>query len=151
MRTRRMTTERLKASIKYRSRLLSRALAEKTLTTALKICRKLGTGDAPLRKGLWTMNRTYRSASERENGRRNFKDILSRIAIGDAVEPDELLPYLWAEELQQRVEVNAMLADAYFQSQTEASLKQALVFIKRAWTLSGGAPDLLPLYINIFS
>jgi hypothetical protein len=97
------------------------------------------------------MKRTYHPADDREIRRGDFKDILSRIATGDTVAPDELLSHLWAEGLQQRCEVNAMLADAYFQARTEARLRQAKIFMQRAWLLSGGSADLLPLYTKIFS
>lgn len=120
----------------------------------LKICERMGAAASlslPLRKGLWEMNRTYRPANERKNLGGGFKDVLSRIATGDDVAPAELLPHVWAEDVRKRAEANALLADAYFQAGTTQRLQQAKVFMQRAWLLSGGTAELLPLYIKIFS
>jgi glycosyltransferase involved in cell wall biosynthesis len=82
---------------------------------------------------------------------REFDEVLSRIANGRDVAPSELLPYLCSETREQRCEVNAMLALAYSRGYTAEHIRQAKVFIQRAWNLSGFSADLLPLYIKISS
>jgi hypothetical protein len=145
---------RLAASFRHRGRRTARALAEGTLAAGLKICRRLGAGPAlasPLRRGLWAMNRNYRPDESGEGWAKDFKDLLSRVATGDHVAPEELLPYLCAERLEDRAEANAMLADAFAQVPEEGRLRQARVFAERAWLLSGGAERLLPLYVRTLS
>jgi hypothetical protein len=78
-----------------------------------------------------------------------LESILTRIAAGEPARANELLPYLCLESKEQRCTINAMLADAYVQAQTPEHLQQAKVFIQRAWLLSGGSADLLPLYTRI--
>lgn len=96
------------------------------------------------------MNRSYQSRLPLESShRRELTSILGRIANGEMIEASELLPYLCLESRQQRSEVNAMLADAFIQAKTPDHLQRARVFIQRAWTLTGGSADLLPLYSQI--
>jgi glycosyltransferase involved in cell wall biosynthesis/SAM-dependent methyltransferase len=82
---------------------------------------------------------------------KEFDEVLSRIANGRDVAAPELLPYLCLETREQRCEVNAMLALAYSRGHTPEHIRQAKVFIQRAWNLSGFSADLLPVYIKIFS
>jgi len=81
----------------------------------------------------------------------DFEYILSRIINREHIAPSELLPYLCLESREQRCEINAMLALAYYRTHTTEHLQQAKVFIQRAWILSGFSADLLPLYIKIYS
>ena len=81
----------------------------------------------------------------------SFDAILSRIAEGEHVSSSELLPYLCLERQEHRANVNTLLAKAYFQAGGEPDIQQAKVFIQRAWLLSRFSPDLLPLYIQIYS
>ncbi len=103
-----------------------------------------------LRKKVWAMNRTYQSELSLEPAtQERLNSILSRIANGDAIAASELMPYLCLESKQQRSEVNAMLADAFMQSEVSGREQRAKVFIQRAWSLSGGSVELLPLYSRI--
>jgi glycosyltransferase involved in cell wall biosynthesis len=107
---------------------------------------------ALLRKQVWSMNRSYQSKLSLESSKQEgLTGILSHIANGEIVEASELLPYLCLESRQQRSEVNAMLADAFIQGKSPDHLQRAKVFIQRAWTLSGGSADLLPLYSQIYA
>src|SRR5438067_1932210 len=81
----------------------------------------------------------------------SFAAILSRIANGEMVSSSELLPYLCLERREQRANANKLLAEACWQSGREDHLRHATVFIHRAWVLSRFAPELLPLYIQIYS
>jgi glycosyltransferase involved in cell wall biosynthesis len=80
-----------------------------------------------------------------------FKSILARIAGGELPTSHQLLPYLCLESRGQRALVNEMLADACVQAGTHQHLEQARIFIQRAWLLSGGSADLMPLYSRIAS
>ena len=104
-----------------------------------------------LRKGVWKLSRSYRPATPLGESVAEFDNLVARIAASEPVSPDELLPYLCLEGRAQRAEVNAMLAEAYSRTPTEAGLRQAQVFIRRAWLLSGFSADLLPLYTKISS
>lgn len=75
--------------------------------------------------------------------------ILSRVESGESVPPAELLPYLCLERLEQRAEVNLLLAGAYLRAGGGQNLALARVFIGRAWLFSGHSPELLPLYTEI--
>lgn len=79
----------------------------------------------------------------------SFDAILSRIANAESVSSDEFLPYLCLEKREHRANVNMLLANAYSQSGSESDLRQAKVFVQRAWLLSRFSPDLLPLYTEI--
>ena len=81
----------------------------------------------------------------------SFDAILSRIAEREQVSSSELLPYLCLERREHRANVNTLLAKAYFQAGREPDIQQAKVFIQRAWLLSRFSPELLPLYIQIYS
>jgi hypothetical protein len=134
---------------------LFRLVVNRQLSAGLRLSTHL-TGDGALtdalRKGLWKVNSSYRSSALPEaGGDRAFQSILARIATGADVSPEELLPYLCLEGRFQRAEVNALLAEAYTQKKTPARLEQARVFVRRAWLLSGGSADLLPLYTRILS
>lgn len=148
----RLNRERLAASAKYRSGLWVGFL-KRRLTGGLRFwLGRRGGEDAVsafLRKGVWKLSRSYRPAMPL--GEPEFDNLVSRIATGEQVSPDELLPYLCLEGRAQRAEVNAMLAEAYSQTPSEAGLRQAQVFIRRAWLLSGFSADLLPLYTKISS
>lgn len=159
---RRLSAYRIATSLRYRSKRifnrsvgLFRLAANRPLTSGLKLGTHI-TGEGALtdalRKGLWKVNSTYRSGMFPEAGGDSaFQSILARIATGVNVTPEELLPYLCLEGRLQRAEVNALLAEAYTQEQTPARLEQAGVFIRRAWLLSGGSDDLLPLYTRILT
>lgn len=98
------------------------------------------------------MNRNYHSTANTERlGLRGLDSLLAQIATGESVAQEGLLPYLCLEGKSVRAEVNALLADAFFQAQTEESIRQAREFMQRAWLLSGFTPDLLPLYVKIFA
>ncbi len=77
--------------------------------------------------------------------------LLSRIEKGEPVSPADLLPYLTLGRKEQRANVNALLAAAYSRSTRTGDLKQAKIFIQRAWFLSGFSRELLPLYVQIYS
>lgn len=81
----------------------------------------------------------------------SLETILSRIAEGETVSAIELLPYLSFERRERRESVNTLLAEAYLKSGSEKHLEYAKVFIDRAWLLSRFSPQLLPLYIQIYS
>ncbi|MCA1614777.1 MAG: hypothetical protein LC795_13765 [Acidobacteria bacterium] len=81
----------------------------------------------------------------------SFEAILSRIAGGESFSSAELLPYLCLERREQRAEVNRLLAEACWRTGGEENIRQAKVFIRRAWLLSGFSPELLPLYEQIYS
>ena len=139
----------------YRKGKSSPAYLKNRLTALLKRSvreRDEGARAKLLRKWVWLMNRSYRS-SERWTiaGAEEFAAVLGRIATGERISASEILPYLCLESRAQRSEVNALLADAYAQTQTAENLEQAKVFIQRAWILSGGSAELLPLYTKIFS
>lgn len=106
-----------------------------------------------LRKWIWSMNRGYspKMYVERAEGAEDFTSLCARVAAGGRITAQEILPYLCLESRDERTEVNAMLADAYAQNQTTEHLKQARIFIERAWILSRGSEHLLPLYIKIAS
>lgn len=144
---------RLAASLRYRGRLALRSCLEGALGVARRLPARGAEGGrvlTTLRRGLWAMSRSYSPASTgRAEIGGEFGAVLARVAGGEEVSADELLPYLCLEGLGERVEVNAQLADAF--SQRPGGLGQARVFAQRAWTLSGGAPGLLPLYTQIFS
>ncbi len=103
-----------------------------------------------LRKVVWSMSRSYRS-QVKVNIPGDFDAILAGIASGERVTAAELLPYLCMESREQRCEVNALLADAYAQSDSVEDLEQAKIFIQRAWLLSGCSPNVFPLYLKILS
>lgn len=161
-RKRQLSADRIAVSLRYRSKWLLQAIwslvrlgVTGPLMAGLRLGRHL-TGESALtdalRKGLWRMNSSYRSSAHQEAGRDSvFQSILARIATGDDVAPAELLPYLCLEGRAERREVNALLAEAYTQNATTARLEQARVFIQRAWLLSEGAADLLPLYVKVLS
>ncbi|HEX6182900.1 MAG TPA: hypothetical protein VFZ44_03240 [Pyrinomonadaceae bacterium] len=75
--------------------------------------------------------------------------ILSRVESGESVPPSDLLPYLCLERREQRAEVNALLARAYFRAGGGQNLAHAGAFVRRAWLLGRFPPDLLPLYTEI--
>jgi predicted O-linked N-acetylglucosamine transferase (SPINDLY family) len=77
---------------------------------------------------------------------RDLNEILTVIKGGGSIEQAELLPYLCAEPVLERCEVNAKLATAYFQA---GNVHQAKSFVQRAWVLSEFSPDLLSLYVDI--
>ncbi len=77
--------------------------------------------------------------------------LLSRVEKGEPVSPADLLPYLTLGRKEQRANVNALLAAAYSRSTRTGDLKQAKIFIQRAWFLSGFSRELLPLYVQIYS
>lgn len=72
--------------------------------------------------------------------------LIQKITGRDAFDPDELVPYLCREKLDERCEVNIKLAEAYVAIQ---DFQQASVFVERAWVFSGFSEELLPLYIEI--
>ena len=81
----------------------------------------------------------------------SFDAVLSRIANGESFSSSELLPYLCLERQEERANINMRLAEAFWHSGREDDLKQAKVFIQRAWLLSRFSPALLPLYAQIYS
>ncbi len=81
----------------------------------------------------------------------DFEKILSRIRNGELVSAPALVPYLAVEHPEHRKSVNLLLAEAYFQAGGPENLQHAKVFVQRAWLLSRFSPDLLPLYVHIFS
>ncbi len=82
---------------------------------------------------------------------KHLSTILGRISAGAIVTADELLPYLSREGSEERAEINAMLADAYFQARNPDQLHQARVFIERAWQLAKEPSKFYPLYLKILS
>jgi glycosyltransferase involved in cell wall biosynthesis len=81
----------------------------------------------------------------------SLDSILARIAGAEDVSSSELLPYLCLERQDHRAKVNTLLAKAYFEAGREPDVQQAKIFIQRAWLLSRFSPQLLPLYIRIYS
>lgn len=81
----------------------------------------------------------------------NFEEILARIARGESVAPEEILPYLSLERRERRAEVNRLLAEAYERAGGAENLRLARVFIRRAWLFSQFSAALLPLYKRIHS
>ncbi|MEP6819669.1 MAG: glycosyltransferase [bacterium] len=146
---------RLAASARYRSRLVRQWLVRGFLSRTLGASRKLwgdNKGPSPLlRRNLWAANRTYKpmATATALNLTKDFKDILSRTAGGRLATQEELLPYLTLGSVDERAQVNAMLADAYTHQPTAERLAQAKVFIQRAWLLSRFSIDILPLYVRI--
>ncbi|PYS46240.1 MAG: hypothetical protein DMF68_19775 [Acidobacteria bacterium] len=141
------------ASPLYRAALSSKVYLKERLTDSLLLLlrrRDQGRVSQVLRRWIWRMNQAHRPAQRAkiELGRA-FDAILARIATGAKVSSSELLPYLCLPGRTERSAVNSMLADAYLQRETAADLKQARVFIERAWLLSGFSKDLLPLYTKI--
>jgi glycosyltransferase involved in cell wall biosynthesis len=105
-----------------------------------------------IRKRLWSNNRSYEgNARLNPADRSKLEPLLADIASGHSVDQDQLLPFLCLESKAERAEVNGMLADSYFQRQTTESLTQAADFMRRAWMLSDFSPDLLNLYLKIFT
>ena len=149
---RRLSSTRLAASARYRSGLLVqfvKRMLNNVLSFWLSHSRGKNIVSAFLRRGIWKLSRSYRPTTPPRS--RKFDDLVSRIAIGGLVTPDELLPFLSVEGKAQRAEVNAMLAEAYSRSSTEQNLRLAQVFVQRAWLLSDFSADLLALYTKINS
>jgi hypothetical protein len=126
-----------------------------SLEAGLALCRPFGEEGRVARaltRAVWTLRRTYRPRADgKVNLPKEFAALLARIAAGERVAAPALLPYLCLEERAGRGEVNAQLADAYFQAQTPEHLAQAKIFAQRAWLLTGFSDELLPLYIRILS
>jgi glycosyltransferase involved in cell wall biosynthesis len=78
----------------------------------------------------------------------DFHLLLGRIRSGDALSPQEIVPYLCSENLRDRGQVNRMLAEAYLD---KGDYEQAGNFIRRAWVFSGFSEKLLRPYIKIHS
>lgn len=74
--------------------------------------------------------------------------IVQRIESGSQVDTRELNPFLSLEFKHQRCHVNLALAQAYSRA---GDLRQASIFIERAWLFSNHSPELLPLYVEIHS
>lgn len=81
----------------------------------------------------------------------SFEEILTRIAAGESVATQEILPYLSLERREQRAEVNRLLAESYWRSARDESRELARVAVRRAWLLSDFALELLPLFVKIHS
>lgn len=146
----RLNRRRLAASLNYRGQLAAQKLKGAVASSLSRGLRLTGEGEvrARLSSLLRTMNQTYRPAGEVSA---EFNSILLRIAAGESVKANELIPYLCLEGRDERAEVNALLADAYYQAGTKAHVRQAKVFMERAWILSTTTVKLLPLYLKIFA
>jgi len=72
--------------------------------------------------------------------------LLKRIAHGEEINSDNVLPSLCQESKEDRVLINFKLAEALFNM---GNCKQATVFIQRAWIFSGLNEKYLPLFISI--
>ncbi|TRZ89738.1 MAG: glycosyltransferase [Methanosarcinales archaeon] len=76
----------------------------------------------------------------------NLDQLIQKIISRTPFDPNDLVPYLCQEKLNERCEVNTELARAYAAIQ---DFPQARVFVQRAWVFSGFSEELLPLYIEI--
>jgi Glycosyl transferases group 1 len=152
--TRRLQVRQLPGSFRSGSRRLYRRGLTVLWQMRRRLSQRLGDDGQVadfLRRRLWHMNRSYFSTNTERVGLRGLDSLLAQIATGETVAQEKLLPYLCLEGKSERAEVNGLLADAFFQAQTEESIRQAREFMRRAWLLSGFAPDLLPLYVKIFA
>ncbi|HEY6805813.1 MAG TPA: glycosyltransferase [Pyrinomonadaceae bacterium] len=135
-------------SLRYRRTQL-RQLYRTNVSSFWNSTQQLNSDSNFIRKRVWSSNRTYLGGSRlRAEELSKLEPLLAEIASGQNVGQEKLLPFLCLEHKAERAEVNALLADAFFQQQ---SLTQAANFVKRAWLLSEFSPELLDLYLKIFT
>ncbi|BBL71583.1 glycosyltransferase [Methylogaea oryzae] len=75
-----------------------------------------------------------------------FDPLLNDIAAGATPDSGQLLPFLAAAELQQRLVCNVGVADAYLRS---GRLSEAKPYVDRAWRLSNFSEELLDIHVAI--
>ncbi len=75
-----------------------------------------------------------------------FKALLEKIKRDNAINVDDILPFMGSENLKDRLWFNLKLAEA---SYNIGNLEQAKVFAKRVWLFSNGDERYLPMFVKI--
>lgn len=75
--------------------------------------------------------------------------LLEMIETGKIPDSSLILSMLRTESVSSRCENNVLLALAFFAEGTTAGMEKARILIQRAWDLSGGAEELLHIYIAV--
>lgn len=76
-------------------------------------------------------------------------EVAGRIAAGEVVPWDELLPFLCQPDTRSRTQANLALAEALLHRQQAGDLDQATELAARAWEISGFSDKAFPVYVTV--
>ncbi len=102
-------------------------------------------------QNLLRLNEKIRQLADEASFRQQLEELIVSIVPGQRITSEQLFPVLCRTDLKQRCDFNQQLAKACLDTGDADHLRQAKVFIDRAWVLSGFSAHVLPLYIEIYA